>query len=252
MAHGGFWDAQAKLADTHQLIVPDLRGHGQSRADLQSLSIARLARDMQELADQLDLHDAVVVGWSLGAAVAWPLLAGPAAARFAGCVVVDMTPRILNDGDWLLGLSPELIAARTAAFRGDFESFTATAGQAVLAPPLTGEKARLAAWASAEFARNDPAAMAALWDSLAEEDHRPLLPRIAQPSLIVRGAHSYLYGPETARFLERSLPDARTIEFSRSGHAPNLEEPELFNSTISDFTAGLQPARQVEHARGEM
>jgi pimeloyl-[acyl-carrier protein] methyl ester esterase len=63
--------------------------------------------------------------------------------------------------------------------------------------------------------------------------------------LIIRGAHSYLYGPDTARYLERALPNARTVEFASSGHAPNLEEPELFNSTIRSFAAGLASAREL-------
>jgi outer membrane receptor protein involved in Fe transport len=110
----------------------------------------------------------------------------------------------------------------------------------VLGPPLEDGKAELAAWAAQEFARNDPAAMAALWDSLAAQDHRPLLPRITQPTLIVRGVHSYLYGEGTSRYLASALPHARLIEFGRSGHAPALEEPELFNSTIRSFVAELQ------------
>jgi pimeloyl-ACP methyl ester carboxylesterase len=214
MAHGGFWDAQANLADTHRLIIPDLRGHGLSRADVHSLSITRLTRDMQELADQLDLHDAVVGRLVAGrggrlAAAGRPVRGALRRLRGRGHDPAHPQRPLIG----LLGLSPELIAARTAAFRGDFESFTATAGQAVLAPPLTGEKARLAAWASAEFARNDPAAMAALWDSLAEEDHRPLLPRIAQPSLIVRGAHSIFTG---RRRRASSSAASRTPEPSNS------------------------------------
>jgi pimeloyl-ACP methyl ester carboxylesterase len=245
MAHAGFWHGQWPLADDFRLISPDLRGHGRSKADPATVTVDRLVADMAELVEQLDLRDAIAVGWSLGAAIAWPLLAGPVGGRFAGSVVVDMTPRIRNDGEWQLGLEPEIVAARAAAFRGDFASFAAAAGPAVLAPPLEDGKAELAAWAAAEFARNDPAAMGALWASLAEQDNRPLLPGIAQPTLIVRGAHSYLYGPETARYLAGALPHACIVEFGSSGHAPALEEPEHFNSTIRSFIAELAPAREA-------
>ena len=64
-----------------------------------------------------DLHDAIGVGWSLGATVLWHVLAGPAADRFAGAIVVDMTARVLNDAEWDLGLSPEACEARSAAIR---------------------------------------------------------------------------------------------------------------------------------------
>ncbi len=242
MAHAGFWRGQQPLAADFRLIAPDLRGHGRSPADVATVTVERLVRDVEELVGALDLKDVIVVGWSLGAALAWPLLAGPAGSRFAALVVVDMTPRILNDNDWTLGLSPELIEARAAAFQGDFAAFAAAAGPAVLAPQA---ETALAAWAAAEFARNDPAAMGALWASLASQDNRPLLPGITQPALIVRGAHSYLYGAETAHYLARALPRARIVEFDRSGHAPAIEQPELFNSTIRDFVAELAPAQEA-------
>lgn len=248
MAHSGFWDAQAPLRDRFRLIAPDLRGHGRSQAQAGSVTVDRLTRDIEELVAAMDLRDAVVVGWSLGAAIGWLLLTGPVGPRFAGSVVVDMTPRIANGGSWSLGLSPELIEARAAAFRDDFENFAPGAGQAILAPPIDEEKSRLAAWAGAEFARNDPAAMGVLWRSLAEADQRDLLPQVSCPSLIVRGRHSYLYGPDTARYLQRSLREARIVEFASSGHAPNLEQPELFNKVVNDFAARLQPAREEQHS----
>jgi pimeloyl-ACP methyl ester carboxylesterase len=244
MAHGGFWAPQAPLASQFRLIAPDLRGHGRSRAELSTLTMERLTADMAELAQALDLQDAIAVGWSLGATVAWPLLAGAQSHRFAASVVVDMTPCVLNQGEWQLGLSPELVEARAAAFRDDFPAFAQAAGSAVLAQPIADGKAELAAWAGAEFARSDHRSMGALWASVAQEDCRPLLGGIEQPSLIIRGAHSYLYGPETARYLEGALPHARIVEFEGSGHAPNLEEPDLFNRTITQFAAALQPARE--------
>jgi pimeloyl-[acyl-carrier protein] methyl ester esterase len=248
MAHRGFFRPQAGLAADFRLLRPDLRGHGDSRAAALTapLTIARLAEDVAELADYLDLGEAIVVGWSLGASVMFRLLAGRASRRFAGAVVVDMTPRVLNDEDWTLGLSREVVEARAAAIAGDFESFAASAGTAIFAQPPSETSRPLAEWAGAEFARNDPAAIAALWKSLAHEDLRPLLAAIEQPTLIVHGAQSHLYGADTADHLVAALPDARAVAFHRSGHAPHLEQPDLFNRTLRAFAASLPPVLQPQ------
>lgn len=241
MADSAFFERQRALADSFRIVSVDLRGHGGSPAGGGPPTIRRLAEDVAELAAALDLEGAVGIGWSLGAAVLWRVLAGPESARFAGAVVVDMTPRVLNDGDWDLGLSRETCEARSQAIRDDFPAFAAAAGQAIFATP--GAEADRAA---AAFAANDPVAIGALWESLVEEDFRPLLPSIGQPTLVVHGTRSHLYGADTAGHLAAALPNARAVAFDRSGHAPHLEQPELFNAAIREFAATLPPVRQTE------
>lgn len=241
MANSAFFERQRALADDFRIVAVDLRGHGRSPAGPVPPTIGRLADDVAGLARELELEGAVGIGWSLGAAVLWRVLAGPESRRFDGAVVVDMTPRVLNDRNWDLGLSSETCEARSQAIRDDFPAFAAAAGQAIFADP--GAEADRAASA---FAANDPGAIGALWESLVEEDFRPLLPSIGQPTLVVHGAHSHLYGADTAGHLVEILPDARSVTFDRSGHAPHLEQPDLFNLTLREFAATLPPVRQTE------
>lgn len=244
MAHGGFFQKQEALAAEFRIIAVDLRGHGASPGGTAAVpTIERMAADVAELAEALRLEGAVGVGWSLGATVLWHVLAGPAAARFAGAVVVDMTARVKNDAEWDLGLTPEAVAARSAAIAGDYEGFALSAGQAIFAQPLAAQHRRLADWAAREFAKSDAGAMASIWASLIRQDVRGLLDGIRHPTLIVHGAQSPLYGDDTADHLVAALPDARAVRFERSGHAPHLEEPELFNRTLKEFADRLSPAR---------
>lgn len=242
MAHGGFFRGQAPLAADHRLIAIDLRGHGASPVNGHSAKVERIAQDVAELAEALDLQDAIGVGWSLGATVLWHVLAGAAGARFAGAVIVDMTARVCNDAAWTLGLTQEVCDGRRDAIRDDFRSFAAGAGQAMFAQPIRVELRDAADWASAEFARNDAAAMAAVWASLVGQDQRGLIAGIRQPTLVVHGGRSQLYGEGTAAHLIATLPDARALRFEASGHAPHLEEPERFNRALADFAGRLSRA----------
>jgi pimeloyl-ACP methyl ester carboxylesterase len=246
MANRTFFRDQAPLAGHFRMINVDLRGHGESRGGDERPSIARLAADVAELADHLDLEGAIGLGWSLGATLLWHLLAGPAGPRFDAAVVVDMTPRVRNDGDWTLGLSREVCEARGRAIDEDYAGFTASAGAAIFAQPLDERSRALAAWAAAEFARNDPAVTSALWQSLVEEDARPLLAGIRQPTLVVHGANSHLYGSDTADYLVEALPRADAVQFDRSGHSPHLEQPETFNRAITEFAAKLPRVREPQ------
>jgi pimeloyl-[acyl-carrier protein] methyl ester esterase len=247
MAHGGFFREQVTLAERFRLINVDLRGHGASGRPGERPTVEQIASDVAGLAEALDLRGAIGVGWSLGATILWHVLAGPAAGRFAGAVVVDMTARVLNDAEWDLGLSAEACEARATAIRDDYPSFAAAAGQAIFADPSGDGTKALAEYASAEFARNDPVTIAALWASLVRQDVRALLRGIRHPTLIVHGARSSLYGDDTADHLVAALPEARAVRFDRSGHAPHLEEPALFNRTVQDFAEQVSRTTQATH-----
>jgi pimeloyl-[acyl-carrier protein] methyl ester esterase len=247
MAHREFFQFQNPLADEFRLISLDLRGHGQSRRKDEPVTIEQMVDDVAAFVEALDLHDAIGVGWSLGAVVLWGLLAGREANRFAGAVIVDMTPKVVNDGDWDLGLTEELCEARRVAIRDDFEAFATAAGHAIFAQPLDARAEGLAPWSGTEFARNDSATMSVLWDSLAGQDFRPALAEIGQPALIIHGAQSQLYRPGTADYLVTAMPHARALAFARSGHAPHIEQPDLFNTTIRDFAASLPRGPQYQN-----
>jgi pimeloyl-ACP methyl ester carboxylesterase len=246
MAHSGFFSEQRELAANFRLIAVDLRGHGKSKADGTPSTVERLAADVAELAQGLGLEDAIGVGWSLGASVLWHVLSGPAASCFSGAVIVDMTPRVLNDGEWDLGLSSEACEARRIAIRDDFPNFAVAAGQAIFAQPLVDGKKDLADWAGDEFARNEASAIGALWESLVQKDLRAALAAIRQPTLVIHGAHSQLYGSDTAEHIVSALPDARAVQFDRSGHAPHMEQPELFNRLVRDFAASLPRVTETQ------
>jgi len=249
MAHAGFFAGQAALAAEFRIVAIDLRGHGASVSGAADApTVERMAADVAELAAALDLEGAIGVGWSLGATILWHVLAGPAAGRFAGAVVVDMTARVKNDAEWDLGLSPEACEARSLAIQDDFETFALTAGQAIFAQPVAPAHRKLADWASLEFARNDAGAIASVWASLVRQDVRALLERIQHPTLIVHGGRSELYGDDTADHLVAALPHARAVRFADSGHAPHLEEPDLFNATLKDFADRLSLARTHQNS----
>lgn len=55
------------------MIVPDLRGHGESEKPRAGYHVARLALDLRNLIEHLQLPDSQIraIGTSLGAAIIW-------------------------------------------------------------------------------------------------------------------------------------------------------------------------------------
>jgi pimeloyl-ACP methyl ester carboxylesterase len=59
------------LADRHQVIAPDLQGHGRTADIDRPLDIRLMADDIATLIDHLGLDEADAVGYSLGGGVAF-------------------------------------------------------------------------------------------------------------------------------------------------------------------------------------
>jgi pimeloyl-ACP methyl ester carboxylesterase len=250
-AHGGFFQPQLDgLSADFRVIAVDLRGHGDSRADPDAaLSNELLARDLNEFMAALDLEDVTAVGWSMGAMVLWQAWLDGARSRIARMVVEDMSPRIVNEPGWGLGLRKGFDAK--AAEQGaramlvDWPAYAAALARNLVSPGA--DRAALVAWAESEFAAQDPRPLAGLWAALAHEDFRDRLPLVEAPTLIIHGRHGP-YEAETASYLEEALPTAASLVFERSGHAPHLEEPERFNRVVAEFAQ--QPAGRVSAPAG--
>jgi pimeloyl-ACP methyl ester carboxylesterase len=48
---------------------------------------------------------------------------------------------------------------------------------------------------------------------------------------------------EPALFLKDTLPAGGLVMFPKTGHAVNLEEPELFNAVVGDFLSRVEAGR---------
>ncbi|HKO47621.1 MAG TPA: alpha/beta hydrolase [Polyangiaceae bacterium] len=98
----------ALAAEGYRVIVPDLRGYGQSDTPkaVGDYDIAHLTADLTSLLDALDLEKAVFMGHDWGGLLAWqmPLFYQE---RVLGVIGVN-TPYIPH---WMLWLHPDLISA---------------------------------------------------------------------------------------------------------------------------------------------
>jgi pimeloyl-[acyl-carrier protein] methyl ester esterase len=238
-AHSGFFLPQMELAQPdRRIIVPDLPGHGRDRRPHTNLSIADLTDALDKFLAARDLRDVALLGWSMGAMVAFDYLARRGAHRIASLMVVDMSARIINDEDWKLGLTSGLDArgAEIAAdaMAQDWPRYARRIAPSLFAPELAPDH-KLLAFAHANVANNDGDTLASLWRSLAQADHRETLASIAMPCLVIAGEQSRLYRPAVTQWLASHIPGSRHVTIPGAGHTPHMEQPAAFNAAIAAF-----------------
>lgn len=241
--HAGYFSPQIEaLADRFRLIAPDLRGHRHSHRPGDTPDLPALARDLRALIVATGLDAAILVGWSMGALVAFEYLRRYGAAGLGGLAIIDMTPRVADDTGWQLGLIGGYYPAQTdracEQIRQDWPRWVEGFLPTVMAGGTSGNPALLA-WIGHEMQDCDPVAMAALWRALTAADYRSDIAGITVPALILRGAGSQLYGADTAAWLAGSLPDATVVTIPDAGHAPQLERPQAFNQALAAFVERL-------------
>lgn len=240
-ANGRFFSPQLALAASgRRVIVPDLPGHGHDCRPAARIAIADMAQALDHFIARRDLKDIVLVGWSMGAMVAFDYIARHGTARLSGLVVVDMSARIVNDDRWRLGIASGIDGARADAeaeiMARDWPLYAERITHNLFAPGL-GEGHPLRRFAAAQIAANDGETLAYLWRSLARADHRPTLQHVGVPALVIAGAESQIYRREATEWVAKALPNAEYELIEGAGHTPQLERPERFNAAVEQFMA---------------
>jgi pimeloyl-ACP methyl ester carboxylesterase len=228
---GAMFDAQlTALSGQVRLIVPDLRGFGQSSLGEGPATMDRLAEDALALLDHLGVEAAVVGGVSMGGYVSLALL-----RRDPGRV------RALVLADSQVGADDE--AGRLARERLALDVLQQ--GTEVLVerqlPRLVGPSASEAVKAQVREmmrATSPEGAAAALRGMAQRVDGRDMLSRFGGPLLVLVGAQDGLTPPDRARAMASLVPGATLVEIPAAGHLANLEAPEAFNQALAQF---LQP-----------
>lgn len=250
-AHGGFFkDLSQKLARTHRVLTPTLRGHPGSDHGEAPLSIETLADDIAHFLETLDVKSVVALGWSMGAMALWaaaPRLGG----RLSGLIVEDMAARLTNDDAWRAGLSGGYgeadVAATLTEIRAGWPAYVARFAPRMFAPSVRDARPDLVNWAANEMSGADGAAMASYWASMASQDFRGALASITAPMLVIHGADSPVYSDAATAFVADAAPKGQRIVLSGAGHVPHLETPDAFFETVETFARAV---RRADLARG--
>ncbi|PHR24268.1 MAG: alpha/beta hydrolase [Hoeflea sp.] len=234
-----FDDLVARLPAEFDCHAPDLPGHGERALVEPSLEAA--AQTLADVLEAQDLRDVVLVGWSMGAAVAWQFIEQFGADRIAGLMTVDMSPKLGCNADWPHGLidqGEDDLNVTTARMIADWPGMTEAIATTMFAR-RDGAPGYSRQEALDQILTNDPARMIAMWEALVEMDRRELIGQLPCPLLASCGGRSRVYPKSAAEWLARTAPRGRMHVFEDSGHSPHLEEPEAFARTLVDFAHSL-------------
>ena len=210
------WDDVAPLLeDTFELILPDLRGFGESTIVDSPFTMDDYASDIAGLLDQLGIQKTAIVGHSMG---------GYVALAFA---------RLYPERVSGLGLvSSQVLADPPDRKEGRYKSAADVSDKGIggvvetMTPKFTSDEP-LQAFARETMERQQPAAFIGSLKAMAERmDSTPLLSSFKFPVVIIHGEADALIPIARAREVKKTIPQAHLVELNGAGHMPMMEAKE--------------------------
>jgi non-heme chloroperoxidase len=238
---GRAWDKQVPvlLEAGYRVITYDRRGFGKSSQPTVGYDYDTFAADLNTLLERLDLHDAVLVGHSMGTGEVTRYLGRYGSARVAkGVLVSPIPPFLLQTPDNPEGVPQSLFdgfaqaaAADTPAWmKGFLDTFY---NVDTLRGTLVSDQAYQASW---NLAVTASAAAAVACISTWITDFRDDLPEIDVPVLVVQGdADQVLPLDKTGRRLPGLIKDVQLVVVEGGPHAIPWTHAAQVNTALLDF-----------------
>jgi len=227
------WEPQLDLAaGGWRIIAPHFRGFDGGDAKPPIVAIDDYVGDVIDVLDSLHVHEAVVVGLSMGGYVALAMVRHT--PRYLQALVLADTRPQADTPEGVDGRK-RLIALA--------EKEGAGAIAAEMLPRLLGDTTLRARPAVVESVRglvtsNSPEAIAgALHAMMTRPDSTALLPKIHIPTLVMVGDEDRVTPPAVAEEMHHAIGGSDFAVVPRAGHLSNLENVEAFNNALADFLA---------------
>ena len=246
------WALDAQMWAPHMLhfnalgmrcIAMDRRGHGRSEQPGDGYDYDRLADDLAELIERLDLHEVTLVGHSMGTGECARLLSRHGSARIARAIFVSsIAPCYLDDAGTPLPASafdPVL-----EQIQADFPRWLDNAADGFFLPAETGTSSGTIRHTIDIALGTSLFAATACFRTRSRADLRDELHRIDVPLLVIHGHRDVSEPIAHGRAIAGLVPDSRYLEYAGAPHGlyhthrlPLLADMQAFITTARQVTA---------------
>lgn len=226
------WQGIAKsLAQDFMVFSVDLRNHGRSPHD-EAFSYELMAEDVREFMEQNWIHQAYVMGHSMGGKVAMQL-ATDNEDMVSQLIVVDMAPKTYTPSHGTIFEALFALDLTSLSTRRDADAFLQQYIPSYSVRQFLIKNLRLDRKTGAYSWRMNLPVIYDNYQHILQQNalHAPY----EGPTLFIKGAHSdYILEDEWTAY-QQYFPEAQLITIPDAGHWIHAEQPELFVKTVQEF-----------------
>ena len=230
-----FWKPAAQALSNYRVILPDLRGHGDSGIGDGAATMAKHASDLRRVLDHTGIGRAPMVGVSIGGYALFECWRR-SAERISGLVLCNTKA------------SPDSAEAREARLRAAVDVLEKGVGPFVesMLPKLLGNTTRssrpdLVDGVRAMALKMSPQDVSQVQRGMAERpDSIATLKTIGVPTLIVAGAEDGLTPMADAEIMKANIPNSWVTVIQKAGHYAPWEKPDEVGTLLRQFLDSLR------------
>jgi 3-oxoadipate enol-lactonase len=219
------------LATRHRVIVPDLRGFGESYGAAGTTTMGRFADDLRLVLDQLRVDEPVAFcGLSMGGYIAFEFWRRHS-VRVGKLVLMDT--RSVADTEE---------AARNRRLQADRVLATGTDELAeqmlpkLVAPATINNQPQTVQRIREMIAKAEAPGVAAALRGMAERsDSTGILGEIPVSTLCIVGEHDAIASPAEMQGIADKMPNAKCVVIPEAGHMTTMENPRAVNDALLGF-----------------
>jgi len=235
-----------ELAKDRRVIALDMRSHGESPKSAGGHRIQRLAMDLSEVLDALELSSVDILGHSMGSSIIWSYLDLFGPKKLRKLVIVDQAPMVAALPAWSDAekrqygcLFPDVQAV--ASFCDRIRATSTVDGTMKILRGMFTSKVSDAdlRWITEENLKMPRAAAADLQFDHSLSDWRDVIEMTRLPSLVIGGRKS-IFSAESQEWIASVNPNAKVSIYEENeggGHFMFFENPRRFNAEVSAFLA---------------
>ncbi len=225
------WDEQVNvLTHSYRVIVPDLRGFGESDASAGPSTMNRLAQDVARLMDHLGISQAVIGGLSMGGYVVLAFYK-QFPSRVKALILADTRAQAdTEEAKQTRGQQAE--KALTAGMGGIADAMLPK----LLTPETVSKRPEIVKRVRDMMLKTKPEGAAAALQGMAErEDQTQLLSQITVPTLILVGSEDPITPVADSEKMHEAIAGSRLVVLDKASHVSNIEQAEQFNQELKRF-----------------
>jgi 3-oxoadipate enol-lactonase len=228
--HRDFWKPAAQALSNYRIILPDLRGHGDSGVGDGAATMAKHANDIGRVLDHAGVGRAPMVGVSIGGYALFECW-----RRYAERIAALVLCNTKASADSADARAVRLRSAAEVLERG-VEPFVES-----MLPKLVGQTSRssrpdLVEGVRSMALRMSPQDVSQVQQGMAARpDSIPTLKTIGVPALIIAGEEDGLAPVADAETMKANIPNSRLNVIPKAGHYSPWEKPEEVGTLLRQF-----------------